>query len=80
MSFPQSTLGPSRAAGLVSQPRLPAALWHDRVFAWQTSLASGPPTALTDINLPIVDSLFSVFHLLPLLLALPLLVLSFSYF
>lgn len=31
---------------------LPAALWHDRVFAWQTSLASGPPTALTDINFP----------------------------
>lgn len=49
-SFPQTTLCPSRAAGLLSQPRLPAALWHDRVLAWQTSLASSPPTALTDIN------------------------------
>lgn len=49
-SFADSTLGSSRAAGLVSQTQLPATPQHDREFTAHQSLASGPPTSLTGIN------------------------------
>lgn len=82
-SFPCSTLGPSRAAGLLSQPRLPAAPQHDSEFTGHRSLASRPPTALIGINFArrkqsvgcFLPAAASFFLLLPLLL-----VLSFSYF
>lgn len=82
-SFPCCTLGPSRAAGPVSQPRLPAAPQHDWEFTGHRSLASGPPAALMGINFTqsrqsvgcFSPAATSLFLLLPLLL-----VLSFSYF
>lgn len=82
-SFPHSAWGPSRAAGLVSRPQHPAALWHDGEFTGHRSLASGPPTALTSIHFARCGQSVGCFSpaatsglfLLPLLL-----VLSFSYF
>jgi len=81
-SFCHSTLGPSRAAGLVSQLQLPDALWLHEEFAGHR-LASGPPTALTGVNfawcrqsvgcfLPAATSLFLLLSLLHIL--------SFSHF
>lgn len=82
-SFPHSAWGPSRAAGLVSWPQHPAALWHDGEFTGHRSLASGPPTALAGIHFArcgqsvgwFSPAATSGLFLLPLLL-----VLSFSYF
>ena len=81
-SFPHSTWGPSRAAGLVSQRRLPAALWHDREFTGHCSLASGPPTALAGIQFAWCRQSVGCFSpaATSLFLLLPLLALSFSYF
>lgn len=81
-SFPCSTLGPRRAAGLVSQPRLPDAPGHDREFTGHRSLASGLPTALTGINFAWCRQSVGCFSpaTASVLLLLPLLVLSFSYF
>lgn len=64
-SFPHSTSGPSRAAGLVSQPWLPTAPWHNREFTGTIVLHLALLWLLQALILAGVDSVLAVFHLPP---------------